>query len=281
MHAARDPPISCKQDCTLPLDSRYQVSPAVDAAEAFNSLGRNAACGNYTACPPGSYPNASGTRTSDRTCAPCPPGSHGTDGERCVPCTAGETYSPSHGSTSCLECSRCDEGNGTAQVEPGWGGCAANRSCPVAYRSLCSLAADASCMRCPQPGWRLSVETRLCEACELGYLLHAHHSSPGARGECDACPEDHYCPGPGTRRPCQGLRAFEGPPGVLHSVPRSPEGSVFASDCSCASSGGGFEGHADGLVGCTPCRDGFFEPPGDGTSEPRCKPCPVGSYASR
>lgn len=265
-------------DCTLPLDARYEASPPVDAAEAPNSVGRNAVCRNYTRCAPGSYPNASGTRTSDRGCAPCPPGSHGVaDGERCEPCVAGETYAPLAGATACLACSAC--GDNATGIGTSWPNCSGAESCPIAYRSLCTLAADATCMRCPQPGWRLSGETRLCEPCQLGFLNDS-------RGECVACPADHYCPGPSTQRPCQGLRAFEAPPGVAHSVPRSPPGSVFASDCSCASTGGGFEGRADGLVGCTPCEDGHFYPPSEAwinasAPEPRCMACPAGTHAAR
>jgi hypothetical protein len=50
------------EDCSQPLDTRFELYPAVDAGPAYNSIGLNAVCKEYTECGPGSYPNASGTR---------------------------------------------------------------------------------------------------------------------------------------------------------------------------------------------------------------------------
>lgn len=213
-------------------------------------------------------------------------------------------YSPNAGSTSCTACTACT-GNGTAGepggapqgvAEAGWGADRMCNStggvCPTAYRSLCTATADARCMSCPQPAWSLSPATGLCEACATGYLhrLPTANGSAGEAvgpGECTPCPEDFYCPNARSQRRCQGLVVYDGPSGDPrpHAVPWSPPASAFPSDCSCASTGGGFEGRADGLVGCTPCRDGHFSPPANRTvappAEARCEPCPAGTYASR
>jgi hypothetical protein len=121
---------------------RYQVSPARDANySVFGSLGADAVCANYTMCPPGKYPNASGSRTTDRECAPCPAGTYGVDGERCTMCTLGVDYSPAEGATACLPCTVCDDAASTATIEPGWANCSANStSCGVAFRSTCTIA---------------------------------------------------------------------------------------------------------------------------------------------
>jgi hypothetical protein len=58
-------------------------------------------------------------------------------------------------------------------------------------------------------------------------------------------------------------------------VPSSPAGSLFSTDCSCSTSGG-FEGHANGLIGCKPCNSGWASAIGD----EKCSICASGTYSS-
>ena len=54
-------------------------------------------------------------------------------------------------------------------------------------------------------------------------------------------------------------------------------GSYHPSQCSCSLAGGFEGGSATGLVGCTPCLDGFYSQAG----MPECLKCPNGTYSSR
>jgi hypothetical protein len=63
--------------------------------------------------------------------------------------------------------------------------------------------------------------------------------------------------------------------GEYHYVPSSPIGSMFSTDCVC-NMVGGFEGRANGLIGCTPCKDGWFSTKGNSS----CSICPLGTYSA-
>lgn len=68
-NATADHTCARRSSCLVPLNERFEASPAVDApAGEPNSLGRDAVCRNYTACPPGFYENATGTRWVHITC---------------------------------------------------------------------------------------------------------------------------------------------------------------------------------------------------------------------
>lgn len=61
------------------------------------------------------------------------------------------------------------------------------------------------------------------------------------------------------------------------TVPTSPAGSYQPSACSCKAAGG-FDGdYSGGIVGCVPCRDGFYSAPG----MPQCEECPLGTYSTQ
>lgn len=61
------------------------------------------------------------------------------------------------------------------------------------------------------------------------------------------------------------------------TVPTSTPGSIFPSSCSCSTAGGFEGGSSTGLVGCTPCEDGYYSAPG----MQACQQCPAGKYAAR
>lgn len=61
------------------------------------------------------------------------------------------------------------------------------------------------------------------------------------------------------------------------TVPTSPPASIFPGSCTCSKAGGFEGGSSTGLVGCTPCRDGYFSSSGMAA----CERCPLGTYASQ
>lgn len=81
----------------------------------------------------------------------------------------------------------------------------------------------------------------------------------------------------------QDIVAFEisgAPSGSVATVPTSYAGAAYPQDCRC-NVYGGFEGSADGLLGCRPCKNGFFSAPNASLHSPPCSPCPLGTYAHR
>lgn len=236
--------------------SMYEKYPPVDApSDTVN--GTNAVCANYTVCPSGHQVVEVGTDTEDLKCGPCPAGTYNDASKnmfQCRMCPTG-TYAPNNGSVQCTAC----------------------KTCPLAYEKPCTLTEDAVCLTsyntstkawqeipCPM-GWNLDEDTRLCSMCATGYI--------NISNACVKCPPNFYCPSMQTYETCQDLSLFERN-GKFVYMPSSKEGSFHQSSCKC-SEAGGFEGAA-GLMGCTPCQDGYYASPG----MTKCMPCPNGTYST-
>lgn len=281
-----------KKDCSNPPGIAYQVSGAVDSP-GDGSFGSDTVCANYTKCPPGMYANYSGDAVSDRRCSPCPLGTYSPDyGIQCTACPK-DTFASTEGSVSCNSCTNCisPTGNVIPTIDSGWGDCpigvnisiqqSSNQSkCILAYRTLCTTSQDSTCMACSTPEWSLDRSTGLCSPCGRGY----HYARPYYQGNlsesrrCLPCTKNYYCQGSDTFRPCQDLiiwkdnRSTSG----FFSSPESSIASSFPSDCSCSGSYGGFQGKANGIMGCTPCPSGSYS---NSSTGGRCLPCPEGHYS--
>lgn len=252
---------AAKTECFDLLPERYESYPPTNSMD-ISSNGTDAVCSEYSECGPGQRTTFSGNRTHDVQCAACPAGKYSADGALCHACTVG-TFAPHEGMSACLQCNDCT----TVQNQ----GCPIGESCTPGFASLCELDRDSVCMMCPDQSWSMNPTSRVCSRCARGY-----HDDPGTG--CRPCTENFFCPSKDLFLPCQDIRVFQRQAGdPAHSiVPSSAAGKIFSSDCQC-NRDGGFEGSADGLIGCTPCRDGWFSRAGDKS----CSMCEEGKFSVR
>lgn len=195
----------------------FRSSQARNASGSIN--GTNSVCKKFSNCSLGSGYLFTGNETADVTCAVCPKGTYGPDGESCLQCSLGK-FSLSVGAVACRACTDCsNQSNAKTPFS-----CPSNGTClPAAYQK-CKFDSDSVCTHCPST-WKYSNSQGTCEPCADGYLWTGSN--------CVACPANSYCKNPYTWSECPDLVIIQDERGGYVSVPGSPQGSYSPFQCNC------------------------------------------------
>lgn len=146
---------------------------------------------------------------SSKVCLPCPDGTVGLDGVRCVACPARQAALADHASCACLPpgvlnaTGGCECPDGLLPTSSGCQSCPANSygaggACWPCPAGMYSNASATSCAACPVGSYRADGQ-RLCTACGRG-RFPVNASDPGscvacvAAGACGAGMQESACP---------------------------------------------------------------------------------------
>lgn len=181
----------------------------------YDVIGTDVQCNNITKCGAG-YATLI-TAGSNVQCLACPMGSFSLSGQQCEVCGK-DSYANTEKSSQCKPC------NLLSSLNTSFG-----------YSILCSSTHDSNIIPCPV-SWRLDSTTSMCTQCADGYLKNISSADT-----CYICPNNSYCPSMSLELECPNKKIFDRGNNFYATVPSSPHGSLYASDCDC-SQAGGFEG---------------------------------------
>jgi hypothetical protein len=248
----------CQTISVCDIFTQFMSAYAVDAVSGGSS-GMDATCQNRTICDTGYGVISLGDATHDNNCSLCPAGFVDNLGGVCIECLVGETFNPIAGQSNCTSCT----------------------TCPDATTATCTTVSDTTCATCPTTWKKNNISDttiQMCAPCASGHLMtvgltEVVHTVQNT--VCMPCPAHTYCTGWGHIDLCPRMAAIFRD-NIMHFIPSSPATSSRPSACTCHAVGG-FEGHGGGMLGCTPCKSGYYAQPGMTT----CSICPIGTYSKR
>ncbi|XP_019642606.1 PREDICTED: uncharacterized protein LOC109483908 [Branchiostoma belcheri] len=232
-------------------------------------------------CPEGTTTYSTGTRSSTLCYEPCSPGHFSDNGimsQNCSSCPE-DTYQVHWEQTSCTECPpgrgtrlqgatspdlcevKCNQGQFS---ETGFEPCTL---CPKG--SFQNRTGQTTCLDCnaslttTSSGSTSSKQCR--EPCHAGYYFFASGTSD--EGECSPCPKGYFLPRP--RDPREEMRKCMKCP---FGQTTSSVGATSSDDCGMSCRPGSYSD--SGLLPCTPCTNGTYQPE-EGMKQ--CMTCPNGT----